>query len=195
MSAVKSIQAGARSCRTIGGLISIYESNYVRLMRLAPELDAMNGAYVSRVAGALDLYLSVLERFKYTTTICLTYRFQDEDPLAPGMVESVFEPRARLRIYHDARSVEVISHSRRKASYKVSPWSPGQTPELDRKWELNRFLQKWLGFCHRQGHLFLRCTTLSMDAACSFEAGDQTSPLKLPDRLPSHWQTDQDSPL
>lgn len=153
--------------RTLGGLIAIHESNFVRLQRLVPELDTMDGTYVSRVAGALDLYLSILERHKYTTSICLTYRFKTEDENAPGE-DYVFEPRARIRIYHDARAVEVIGHCRRKSSNKVFPWRRGQMPELDRKWELNRFLQKWLGFCYRQGHLFLRCTAQPLDVSPFF---------------------------
>ncbi len=148
--------------RTLGTLIAMYESNYVRIMRLAPELDDIGGTVVSRVAGALDLYLSVLERFKYTTTVSLTYRF-DEDPLGKDGC-FVFEPRARIRIYHDARAVEVLSHCRRRASRQTRPWRRGHMPELDRKWELNRFLQKWLGFCMRQGHLFLRCTSVESPA-------------------------------
>ena len=32
-------------------------------------------------------------------------------------------------------------------------------PEVDRKWNMNRFLLKWLKFCTHQGHLFLDCTT------------------------------------
>jgi uncharacterized protein YqiB (DUF1249 family) len=195
MSEFKTVKTGAKSRRTLGGLISIYESNYIRMMRLAPELDHMNGAYVSRVAGALDLYLSVLERFKFTTTLCLTYRFQDEDPLDPGYQQDVFEPRARIRIYHDARAVEVISHCRRKASRTVQPWSQGQLPELDRKWELNRFLQKWLGFCHRQGHLFLRCTSLSMDGAYIFTTTEAEEPNRLSTQLPAGWRWDPESPL
>ena len=195
MSEVRAPKSGAKSRRTLGGLISIYESNYVRLTRLAPELDRMNGAYVSRVSGALDLYLSVLERFKFTTTLCLTYRFEDEDPLDPGFVQDIFEPRARIRIYHDVRAVEVISHSRRKASNKVYPWSSGQLPELDRKWELNRFLQKWLGFCHRQGHLFLRCTSLSMDGAYLFTSNDAEDPTRLSTTPPPGWHWDPNSPL
>lgn len=149
-----------REPRSIGALIAVYESNFVRFMRLVPELERMDGAYVSRVAGTLDLYLSVLERFKYTTTVCMTYRFEADGPM--DVEPFVFEPRARIRIYHDVRAVEVISHCRRKACRRVHPWRRGHMPDLDRKWELNRFLQKWLGFCLRQGHLYLRCTSLSI---------------------------------
>ena len=163
--------------RTLGGLIAIHESNFLRLQRLIPDLDALEGTFVSRVAGALDLYLSILERHKYTTTICLTYRFEPEQQ--EDEEDYVFEPRARIRIYHDARAVEVIGHCRRKISHKVHRWRRGQMPELDRKWELNRFLQKWLGFCHRQGHLFLRCTAQPLDVSPFFISAN-------PKDLPRH---------
>ena len=142
--------------RNLAGLIHMYESNYLRLMRLTPELQLMRGTTVSRVAGALDLYLTVIARSRYTTTISLTYRFTDAD-------EYVAEPAARIRVYHDAKMVEVTSHARRKRVQPNFRWRAGYRPELDRKWELNRFLQKWLGFCRRQGHLFLNCTTTRVD--------------------------------
>ena len=61
--------------RTLASLIDLYESNYYRLLRLVPELGSLEGTVVSRVAGALDLYLTVHERQRYTTTFSLTYRF------------------------------------------------------------------------------------------------------------------------
>ena len=161
MSAVRANTLRRRETRTLGGLISIHESNYVRLQRLAPDLDRLDGVNVSRVAGALDLYLCVLDRFKYTTSLCLTYRFDASDEED----EQLFEPRARIMVYHDVRAVEVIGHCRRRASRKVHPWRRGATPELDRKWELNRFLHKWLGFCHRQGHLFLTATVQKVESS------------------------------
>jgi uncharacterized protein YqiB (DUF1249 family) len=137
--------------RSLSGLIDMYTGNYFRLMRLVPELDAMRGTRVSKVAGALDLYLTMLDRCKYTTTIALTYRFPDDGELWA-------EPNARIRIYHDVKAVEILSHCRRRARRPVRMWRRGRRPELDYKWELNRFLYKWLGFCLHQGHIFLRCT-------------------------------------
>ncbi|MFT5393123.1 MAG: hypothetical protein ACI8PT_003321 [Gammaproteobacteria bacterium] len=141
-----------REPRNLAGLIDIYESNYFRVMRLVPELDEFEGTVVSRVAGALDLYLTVQERQPYTTTILLTYHFEDDG-------EVLFEPAAKISICHDVRTAEVVSHFRRRRQRWVRQWRRRSMPEVDRKWELNRFLQKWLGFCHRQGHLFLRATT------------------------------------
>ena len=146
-----------RETRDLARLIEVYEKNFTRLEALAPELELMRGHVVSSVSGALDLYLSVHDRTKYTTTLGLTYRFADRCSV-------VLEPHARIRVYHDVRAVEVLSHTRRRRSQQVRTWRPGRRPELDRKWEMNRFLQKWLGFCHRQGHLFLAVTARPVDA-------------------------------
>lgn len=141
-----------REAPDLAALIELYESNYVRLMRLAPELESMRGSVVSRVAGALDLYLTVDERFKFTTSLLLTYRFEHEDE---GIV---LEPRARINVYHDVRCAEVVSHYRRRRSRSINPWRRGHMPEVERRWRMNRFLNKWLRFCGHQGHLFLECT-------------------------------------
>ena len=137
-------------------LLELYEGNYYLLNRLVPQLDAMSGTRLSRVQGAQDLYLTVLERFRYTTTVSLTYAFPEDDEL-------IVEPNARIAIYHAARAVELLSHSRRPRIYRFRPARPGYTPQLDRKWEMNRFLCKWLRYCTHQGHLFLDCTAACVD--------------------------------
>lgn len=143
--------------RDISGLIRIYEANYVRLARLVPDPAACDRVMVSRVAGALDLYLERIEHQRYTTSLVLTYRFPDGDGY-------VFEPNARINVYHDVRAAEVVSHCRRrKRRGAARPWAPGRMPELDRKWRMNRFLLKWLRFCTFQGHLFIPGVTPTLE--------------------------------
>ena len=142
--------------RDIGGLIRIYEASYVRLTKLVPDLPACNRVMISRVAGALDLHLDVIERQPYTTSLVLTYRFPDRDGF-------VLEPNARVNVYHDVRAAEIVSHSRRRVHRSVHPWTPGRMPEIDRKCRMNRFLVKWLRFCTYQGHIFLPGVTPSPD--------------------------------
>ena len=133
---------------SLGSLIDLYESNYHRLLRLVPELRRIEGTVVSRVAGALDLYLSVHEQQRYTTTLSLTYWFGDE-----------LQPNAGIVVYHDVHAAELVSFSRRRRWRNPDrTWRRRPMPDLERKWQSNRFLQKWLGFCHRQGHLFLLVT-------------------------------------
>jgi uncharacterized protein YqiB (DUF1249 family) len=147
-----------REAPDLAALIELYESNYVRLLRLAPELETMEGTRVSRVAGALDLYVTVEERFKYTTSLLLTYRFEDD-----GVVE--LEPRARIHAYHDVRAAEVVSHFRRRRSNNFLGWRRGHMPEVQRRWTMNRFLNKWLRFCAHQGHMFLGCTSMPVESS------------------------------
>ena len=138
--------------RNLPALIDLYEGNYLRLIRLLPDLDDLEGTVVSRVAGALNLYVTIEERFKYTTTILLTYRFAVDSGVA-------LEPNARVCVYHDVRAADLVSHCRRKQTRKVHSWIRGRMPELDHRWETNRFLYKWLRFCSNQGHIFLNCTS------------------------------------
>lgn len=135
----------------LAALIDLYEANYVRVMRLAPDLHALQGTHVSRVAGALDLYLQIEERSRYTTSLTLTYRFRDEG-------WTLLEPNARVYVYHDVHAAEVVSHSRRRPYRSIRSLLRGRMPVVERKWDMNRFLLKWLRFCSHQGHLFLSCT-------------------------------------
>ncbi len=142
------IQLSGCQPRNFASLMELYASNYLRLLRLAPDLDGLGGTGASKVAGAMDLYLTVVERFKYTTEILLTYRFQ-------GIEGDVLEPNVQIRVYHDAHMAEAMSASLRH-SHRSNRCHRGAAPtELERKWEINRFLQRWLGYCGRQGHLFL----------------------------------------
>lgn len=50
--------------RNLASLMDLYEGNYRRLMRLAPDLERLGESAISRVGGALDLHLSVIDRFK-----------------------------------------------------------------------------------------------------------------------------------
>ena len=50
------------------GLMALYESNFLRLRQLIPELEHIDGCYRSRVAGDCELYVDILERCRYTAT-------------------------------------------------------------------------------------------------------------------------------
>lgn len=137
-----------RQVHDLGELMTIYECNYIRLRQLIPDMDAVAAAGgISVAVGALDLHLTVSERNRYTTTLTLTYLFEDEQGQFPA-------PDIQIRIYHDARLAEVVSCGRRRGvrSATYDCWRRDYT--LDAKWRINRFLQKWLGYCLRQGHRF-----------------------------------------
>lgn len=150
---------------TVGVLMSLCEENYQALRRMIPDLRQVRSEMRSGRAGGLDLHLEILEQAPYTTLLRLTYFFPHND----GMVHRIPEadPDALLRVYHDARQVEVIDL--RQTALPVR--GHYRSPALEAKWRANLFLAKWLGYCIRQGHRF-------PPAVAAADCGAQT-PLSL----------------
>ena len=69
--------------RGFAALMSLYESNYLRLTRLTGDPALLRGERISRVAGGCDLRLTVLEQCPYTTTVALTHLFHDASAVGP----------------------------------------------------------------------------------------------------------------
>ena len=130
----------APAVRSFAALMDLYEYNYLRLKKIAPDL-AVADKMVSTVPDHHDLYLNVSERCKYTTMVNLTYRFGERDAYQ-------FEPDLHLKVYHDARLVEVLNLNSRSHGFLDI------NETIDQKWRMNRFLYKWLGYCLYQGHYF-----------------------------------------
>ncbi len=125
-------------------LMDLYENNYMRLRRLIPELNDLAEGSVSQLPGCLTLHLIILERTKFTSTIFLTYYFDDNE-------KAVAEPALTLRVYHDASQVEVLTGHLKHGRLQYD-----HIPEkaIKIKWKLNRFLYKWLGYSLYLGHSF-----------------------------------------
>ncbi|WP_050984656.1 DUF1249 domain-containing protein [Thiorhodococcus drewsii] len=127
----------------VGALMALCEENYGRLSRLAPSLHQAQGSLVSRQSGTMDLYLHVLAQSRYTSEVRLTYLFDSHE--AERMCA---DPDAHLRVYHDARQVEILD-----LRQGVLPLRTHYAhPALADKWQANLFLSKWLIFCLRAGH-------------------------------------------
>ncbi|MDN5861813.1 MAG: DUF1249 domain-containing protein [Salinisphaera sp.] len=137
--------AGAQP-RSFAGLMGLYESNFRRFVRMAPEIDLPFDAAVSRSSADRDLYLRVLERCKYTTTVHLTYWFD-------GEIDGQADPDLHIRLYRDAQLAEAV-HCRTPSRYAALPNAPGHQPPLHSQWSRNLLLNKWLAFCLQQGHGF-----------------------------------------
>ena len=142
--------------QNFAGLMELYECNYIRLRNLVPDLDAMPDDVYSRIDGVLDLHLRIVERCKFTTTLNLTYMFHDKEGSFPA-------PDMQVRMYHDAQVGEVISCGRRRGLRHASYNRMFNSYSLVEKWRMNRFLQKWLGYCLMQGHRFIPGRVLLQD--------------------------------
>lgn len=134
--------------RSFTGLMTMYESNYLRLLRLAPALRELEGAHVSRVPGDCDLHLEVLERTPYTSTLSMTYRFEEA---GEGIVA---DPDLTVRVYFDgclAEAMHLADHHRHELFRQLAS---AFRSELDSRWARNVMLNKWLEYCLDRGHAF-----------------------------------------
>lgn len=131
---------------TFTGLMTLYESNYIKLHNLAAAFDWPGETVVSASPDDSDLHSTIVRREPYTTTLKLTYWFAEAD----GM--RVADPDLILRIYHDARLVEAVSGRERHRHHKLRELAVGSGAELDRRWRVNMMLNKWLDYLFDVGH-------------------------------------------
>ena len=130
------------------GLMSLYESNYLRLLRLIPEVARLDGCFRSRVAGDCDLYVEVLERCRYTVTLSLTYHFETDEGL-------LVDPDMTIRVYLDCQLAEAMAIGKYQRHTALLQLVRQQRRELDLRWQRNSILNKWLDYLSDQGHLIL----------------------------------------
>jgi uncharacterized protein YqiB (DUF1249 family) len=133
--------------RSFVALMSLYESNYLRLASLAGNLRHLPDVCVSHVADDCDLRLTVTERSPYTTSFDLTCLFAAESGVTTY-------PDMRVRIYHDARLVEAQEWATQHDHQALRRLRGLAERELDQRWARNTMLNKWLEYCIDRGHGF-----------------------------------------
>ena len=130
---------------TFTGLMTLYESNYIKLSQLTTAMNWPADAIVSSSPRDNDLHAEIVRREPYTTTLRLTYWFDDA-----GV--SAADPDIVVRIYHDARLVEAVSSRDAHRHVKLRELARSGNAELDRRWRLNMLLNKWLDYLSEVGH-------------------------------------------
>lgn len=130
------------------GLMALYESNFLRLLRLIPEIDRLDGCFRSRVAGDCDLYVEIIEKSRYTVTLSLTYHLPTDEGL-------LADPDITVRVYLDGQQAEVLDIGERQRHTALRRLVFEHREELDRRWRFNVVLNKWLEYLSDQGHLIL----------------------------------------
>jgi hypothetical protein len=137
--------------RSLGALMALYEGNFIKLAGLAPvqppDRPAVAFTAVSTSSQDLDLHLAIEAVTRYTLDLRLSYRFDD-----PG--GCVADPDLRLRVYLDARMVEVLGWISTPRHQTLRQLMSHSSRELDRRWSKNIMLAKWLDYLYDMGHQF-----------------------------------------
>jgi uncharacterized protein YqiB (DUF1249 family) len=130
------------------GLMTLYESNFIRLRTLVRDLRALSGELVSRVPGDCDLHLQVIEHAPYTSILRMTYLFVD----AHG---AVAEPDLEVRVYHDACLAEASRCAPQHRHVGLARIRSSLSAAVGDRWLRNMMLNKWLDYLADRGHRFL----------------------------------------
>jgi uncharacterized protein YqiB (DUF1249 family) len=128
-------------------LQTLCESNFRKLIQLVPDLRDIDQLTTGRAEDKPNLYLIPVEIGPYTTTLELSHRFDQT-------VEPLFEPAVKMRVYFDARSVEVLRDNERPMVKQALNKSASAKEIMNYKWELNYFLEKWLNHCLKDHYIF-----------------------------------------
>jgi uncharacterized protein YqiB (DUF1249 family) len=135
---------------SFGGLMVMYEANYIKLNQLVQGLAECSGRRLSHSANGCNLHLTIEERTKYTCHLRLTYLFDDGDDGG----KSVADPDLLAKVYFDARMVEVKGWINAEHHSLLRELSRRFYRPLDQYWTRNIMLNKWLDYLLEQGHQF-----------------------------------------
>jgi uncharacterized protein YqiB (DUF1249 family) len=120
------------------------ELNYVRLMRLCPEMRIMpRREFRAGDRQQFSLQLEVTERCAYTTMIKLGLSMD-------GLRWAGFQ-NIQVRIYHDARMAEVVECDEQRVGLIRYTYPNRSMYQPDEKMQLNQFLGVWLDYFLARG--------------------------------------------
>lgn len=143
---------------SFGGLMVMYEANYIKLNQLVHRLPHCTGHRLSVSSNGCNLHLTIEERTKYTCHLRLTYLFDDRDS---GGNELVADPDLQAKVFFDARMVEVKGWANAHRHELLREVSRRYYRPLDLCWTRNIMLNKWLDYLLDQGHHFAADTPVN----------------------------------
>ena len=128
-------------------LEQVCESNYQKLFKLIPDLMVFKETAIGLAPHHTTLHLEIIERTPHTLTVELGHCFNKNR-------DEFMAPAVKIRVYLDAQLAEVLSDHARAGVAQVFK-DPGLSREnMNYKWRLNYFLQKWLDHCLKNNYLF-----------------------------------------
>lgn len=139
----------------LSALMAMCETNYWRLRKLLlpafPQLPLHRVFRFSLPHTATQkarcFLLRVTESCPYTTTL----EFMEE-PEAQGGRPWGLSPRLTVRIYHDAKTAEVMAFQGQRPFAGAYDYPNHRMYQKDEKFQLNSLLGDWLNHCLQYGH-------------------------------------------
>ena len=144
--------------------MAVCDANFIRILQLLPNLQlglkrdinftselGLNTKRVNRKTDFLTT-IEVIESFKYTSTIRIVNSYDPLESELGSETEAYYQaPEMLVRMYHDAKTAEVISYQQARYFKARYPLPNKSMYQADEKEQINFFLSEWLSFCLREG--------------------------------------------
>ncbi len=123
------------------------DANYVRLMRMFPDLREKDKQHINLPLTGLDavVVFDVLEKGPYTTLLKIDVSSEQK------WLEMAAAPAMTVRVYHDAQSAEVVSYQAQNRFHGAYEYPNTRMRQRDEKVQINRFLGEFLSLCLSHG--------------------------------------------
>ena len=130
----------------LSGMMAECEANYLRLSKLLPDISESEIREFALDQSGVDIKVTirVVERFIHTLTVELTIGQILHPELPPT--------RMTLRMYQDARMVEVVDAREGRQIKGVHTYPNEAMHHPDEKHQLNLYLGQWLRQCLTRGY-------------------------------------------
>jgi uncharacterized protein len=137
--------------------MAVCDANFIRILQLLPGMEFGAKREISfnnqlnlnlQSVNSLTTTLEVIESFKYTSTIRLANLSNQAFTKDDCYYQS---PEMLIRMYHDAKTAEVISYQQARYFKAKYPLPNKSMYQADEKEQINFFLSEWLSFCQKEG--------------------------------------------
>jgi len=155
--------------------MAVCDANYIRLLKLLGNTRSLKRRLVTMPQigiganrGQVTVSIEMVEDFKYTSTISVK-QILSNDSIGQSIGKSIAKnsdnivsinkdkgarykaPEMIIRVYHDAKTAEVMSYQNQKYFKAVYPVPNKLMYQRDEKEQLNLFLADWLNLCINEG--------------------------------------------
>lgn len=121
--------------------MQLYAKNYHDLGQLLDIEKLQNDFKIEFKNKAVTIHINEILNHRYTTTLRMSYLFKNKINIEKN-------PNAKLKIYKDTRQVEVLAiNNFDEVTSFIKLTRLKKLGNIEARWELNNFLNRWLAFC------------------------------------------------
>ena len=138
-------QANAQP-NSFAGLMALYESNFLKLMELIPDIRNYENFQIMRATGEENIYLVLFEKTKYTISFSMSYIFQCQNG-------AYLDPDIKIKLYFDGSLAEVLSIKGKQNKNELMKLMDQNKGIINALWKKNIIFNKWLEYLLDKNYL------------------------------------------